>query len=247
MGRRRRVPASRGVGRWAPLVAVSKVLSAVFGTAVLWPVRAVVTLVIALRRRWLALSAWACTVVLSEAAIGPVKALVDRPRPPGALIATSGASYPSGHAIASAVTAIGVVMALTAGRAPAARHGRRGAGGDHGRVQPAVPGAHWLSDVVGGALIGAGLALAVPEAFEVARDRRRARAPAQRRGGGTPTSSVSRPPSSRPEAGAGDHVQRVVRAEVDPGDADGEREHDARRCGRPVPGTARAASRSRPR
>jgi membrane-associated phospholipid phosphatase len=32
--------------------------------------------------------------------------------------------------------------------------------------------AHWLTDVLGGSLIGAGLALAVPEAFEVVRDRR---------------------------------------------------------------------------
>lgn len=161
--------------RWGPLVAVCKALSALFGTAVLWPVRAVVTLVIALRRHWLALSAWVCTVALSEAAIGPVKALVDRPRPPGALLATSGASYPSGHAIASAVTAIGVVMALTSGR-------RR----LHGMVVAVLVAtgvafsrpylsAHWLSDVVGGALLGAGLALAVPEAFEVARDRRTAR------------------------------------------------------------------------
>jgi undecaprenyl-diphosphatase len=114
-------------------------------------------------------------VLLSEAVIGPVKALVDRPRPPGGLIDTSGASYPSGHAIASAVTAIGVVMALTSGR-------RR----LHGMVVAVLVttavafsrpylSAHWLSDVVGGALIGAGLALAVPEAFEVARDRRRTR------------------------------------------------------------------------
>jgi undecaprenyl-diphosphatase len=163
--------------RWGPLVTVSKVLSAAFGTAVLWPVRAVVTLVIAVRRQWLALGAWVCTVVLSEAAIGPVKALVDRPRPPGALLETSGASYPSGHAIASAVTAIGVVMALTSGR-------RR----LHGMVVAVLVAtavafsrpylaAHWLTDVVGGSLIGAGIALAVPEAFEVARDRRAARRP----------------------------------------------------------------------
>jgi membrane-associated phospholipid phosphatase len=161
--------------RWAPLVAVSKALSTIFGTMVLWPVRAVVTLVIALRRHWLALAAWVCTVALSEAAIGPVKALVDRPRPPGSLIATTGASYPSGHAMASAVTAIGVVMALTSGRTRL--HGMVVAVLVTSTVALSRPylGAHWLSDVVGGALIGAGLALAVPEAFEVARDRRRAR------------------------------------------------------------------------
>jgi undecaprenyl-diphosphatase len=159
--------------RWPPLVPVAEVLSVVFGTAVLWPVRAVVTLVIAVRRRWLALAAWGTAVVLSELAIGPVKALLDRPRPPGTLIETSAASYPSGHAIASAVTAIGVVMALTSGRRRL--HWMVGAV----CIATAVAlsrtylSAHWLSDVVGGSLIGAGLALAVPEAFEVVRDRRR--------------------------------------------------------------------------
>jgi membrane-associated phospholipid phosphatase len=161
--------------RWGPAVRVGTWLAAAFGSSVLWPVRAVVTLIIAVRRRWLALGAWVLTVVLSEAAIGPVKALIDRPRPPGALIETSAASYPSGHAIASAVTAIGVVMALFTGRKRL-----------HGMVAAVIVttvvafsrpylNAHWLTDVVGGALIGAGLALAVPEAFEVARDRRAAR------------------------------------------------------------------------
>ena len=35
--------------------------------------------------------------------------------------------------------------------------------------------APWLSDVLGGSLIGAGLTLAIPEAFKVVRDRRAAR------------------------------------------------------------------------
>ena len=161
--------------RWAPLVAVCKALNVGFGTAVLWPVRVVVTVVIALRRQWSTLFAWVATVALSELLIGPVKAVVDRPRPPGALVATSAASYPSGHAIASAVTAIGVVMALTTGR-------RR----LHWMVVAVVVAAavalsrtylsaHWLTDVIGGALLGAGLALAVPEAVEVFGDRRLSR------------------------------------------------------------------------
>jgi undecaprenyl-diphosphatase len=159
-------------GRWDPLVAVCKALSIGFGTAVLWPVRIAVTVVIALRRQWSTLFAWVATVLLSELLIGPVKALVDRPRPPGSLVATSAASYPSGHAIASAVTAIGVVMALTSGR-------RR----LHWMVVAVVVSAavalsrtylsaHWLTDVIGGSLLGAGLALAVPEAVEVFGDRR---------------------------------------------------------------------------
>jgi membrane-associated phospholipid phosphatase len=158
--------------RWAPLVSFSKVLSAVFGTAIDWPLRALVTVVIVIRRRWLALAAWVVTVFASELSIGPLKSLIDRPRPPGSLIATSGASFPSGHAIASAVTAIGIVMALATGR-------RRLWGMVVAAVVAALVAlsrtylaAHWLTDVLAGALVGAGLALAIPEAFEVARDRR---------------------------------------------------------------------------
>jgi membrane-associated phospholipid phosphatase len=158
--------------QWGPLVAVCKALSVGFGTVVLWPVRVAVTVVIALRRQWSTLFAWVATVALSELLVGPVKALVDRPRPPGSLVATTAASYPSGHAIASAVTSIGVVMALTTGR-------RR----LHWMIVAVLVStavalsrtylsAHWLTDVIGGSLLGAGLALAVPEAVEVWGDRR---------------------------------------------------------------------------
>lgn len=157
--------------RWTPFVDISKGLSTLFSTAVDWPVRVAVTLVIALRRRWLALAAWVVTVAASELCIGPIKTMIDRPRPLGSLITTSGASYPSGHAIASAVTAIGIVMALTTGR-------RR----LHWMIAAVIIAAavalsrtylsaHWLTDVIGGSLIGAGLALTIPEAFELGRDR----------------------------------------------------------------------------
>jgi membrane-associated phospholipid phosphatase len=162
--------------RWGPVVSVAKALSVAFGTVVLWPIRVVVTLVIAVQRHWLALSSWVSTVILSELAIGPVKALVDRPRPPGALLQTSGASYPSGHAIASAVTAIGVVMALTSGRRRLHWMVTAVCIATAVALSRTYLSAHWLSDVVGGSLLGAGFALAVPEAFEVVRDRRRVRA-----------------------------------------------------------------------
>ena len=161
--------------RWGPLVAVCKALSLGFGTLVLWPVRIAVTVAIAVRRHWSTLLAWVGTVLLSELLIGPVKALVDRPRPPGPLVTTSAASYPSGHAIASAVTAIGVVMALTAGRRRL--HWMVGAVLLSATValSRTYLSAHWLTDVVGGSLLGAGLALAVPEAVEVVSDRRLSR------------------------------------------------------------------------
>ena len=157
--------------RWAPVVTLSDVLSTAFSAAVGWPVRILVTVVIAVRRHWLALAAWASTVLLSELLIGPTKVLVDRPRPSGSLIATSGLSYPSGHAIASAVTAIGVVMALTSGRRRLYWMVVAAALAALVALSRTYLSAHWLSDVVGGSLLGAGFALAVPEAFEVARDR----------------------------------------------------------------------------
>jgi membrane-associated phospholipid phosphatase len=157
--------------RWTPLVDISKGLSTLFSTAVDWPVRVAVTLVIVLRRRWLALAAWVVTVAVSELCIGPIKSLLDRPRPPGSLIATSGASYPSGHAIASAVTAIGIVMALTTGRRRLRWMIAAVIIAAAVALSRTYLSAHWLTDVLGGALIGAGLALTIPEAFEVTRDR----------------------------------------------------------------------------
>ena len=50
--------------------------------------------------------------MVSEVLIGTLKGLYDRPRPPGSLVATSGASFPSGHAIAASVTVVASVIAL---------------------------------------------------------------------------------------------------------------------------------------
>ena len=156
--------------RWPPFVDFSKLLSTLFGTAIDWPIRALVTLLIILRRRWLALAAWALTVLASELCIGLIKGSIDRPRPPESLIATSGASYPSGHAIASAVTAIGIVMALTTGRRRLWWMITAVSIAAAVALSRTYLSAHWLSDVIGGALIGAGLALTIPETLEVARD-----------------------------------------------------------------------------
>jgi len=182
----------------APAVSFSKVLSAVFGTAIDWPIRGLVTIVIAVRRRWLALASWVLTVALSELIIGPIKSLVDRPRPPGALIATSGASYPSGHAIASAVTAIGIVMALTTGRRRLWWMIVAVVVATVVALSRTYLAAHWLTDVLGGSFLGAGLALAIPEAFEVARDRRRARGGA----GPPPPAAAAAPVAEPPESPA---------------------------------------------
>jgi undecaprenyl-diphosphatase len=67
---------------------------------------------LAWRRHWLRLAAFALAVLTSELLIGPVKAAYGRDRPPGSLIETSAAAFPSGHAIAGAVTAVGLVLVL---------------------------------------------------------------------------------------------------------------------------------------
>ena len=82
------------------------------------PLRLTVIAALAWRRRWLQLGAFVGATVTSELCIGPLKALIDRPRPPGALITTDSPSFPSGHAIAASVTAIGLVVVLGAGGEP---------------------------------------------------------------------------------------------------------------------------------
>jgi undecaprenyl-diphosphatase len=155
----------RGAGdvRNGPTTAVAVALSWLGSGLVNWPLRAAALLLLAWRRHWLRTAAFTLAVVTSELFIGPVKAAVDRARPSGALIETSAASFPSGHAIATAVTAVGLVLVL-------ARPGRsRWRWEVNAVVFTAIMAlsrvylrAHWLSDTVAGALLGAGLALGWP-------------------------------------------------------------------------------------
>jgi membrane-associated phospholipid phosphatase len=144
-----------------------------------WPLRIAALLLLAWRRHWLGMAAFGLAVLTSEVLIGTVKAAVDRPRPPGSLIATSAAAFPSGHAVASAVTAVGLVLVLAAPGPTRWRWEVREV------VFAAVMAlsrvylrAHWLSDTVAGGLLGAGLALGWPAALLAFR-RRPAPAPPQ--------------------------------------------------------------------
>ena len=58
------------------------------------------------------MAAFVGAVVLSEVLIGTLKGVYDRTRPPGSLVATTGASFPSGHSIAASVTVVAAVIAL---------------------------------------------------------------------------------------------------------------------------------------
>jgi undecaprenyl-diphosphatase len=153
--------------------AVAIALSWLGGAAVNWPLRAAALLLLAWRRHWLRAAAFVLAVLTSELFIGPVKDATDRPRPPGALIETSAASFPSGHAIATAVTAVGLVLVLA----------QPGPSRWRWEVNAVVftsimalsrvyLRAHWLSDTVAGALLGAGLALGWPALLMALRHQR---------------------------------------------------------------------------
>jgi len=138
-----------------PGVFVAKVLNVVAGGAVMWIVRAAIAAALAIWRRWRALAVFA----LAELCIGPVKALVDRPRPARPLVAVTGQSMPSGHALTAAVTAVALALILT-------RPGRSRllalAAAARWPVLVALSrtylSAHWLTDVLASLLLGTGWA-----------------------------------------------------------------------------------------
>ncbi len=152
-----------GSVRNEPATAVATALSWLGGAEVNWPLRAAALLLLAWRRHWLRAAAFTLAIVTSELFIGPVKNLTDRARPPGALIETTAASFPSGHAIATAVTAVGLVLVLAH---PGPSRWRWEVNAVVFTSVMALSRvylrAHWLSDTVAGALLGAGLALGWP-------------------------------------------------------------------------------------
>jgi len=161
-----------GEVRNAPATAIAVGLSWLGSAWVNWPLRVLAFVLLAWRRQWLRLAAFGLAVVSSELVIGPVKAAIGRPRPPGSLIATSGASFPSGHAVASAVTAVGLVLVLAAPGPTRWRWEVRAvAFATIMALSRVYLRAHWLSDVVAGGLVGAGLALGWPALLMAVRGR----------------------------------------------------------------------------
>jgi undecaprenyl-diphosphatase len=149
--------------RNSPSTTFAEALSLIGSVWIIWPLRVVIGLLLAMRRRWLQLTAFGLSVLTSEAAIGSVKSLYDRPRPPGSLIETTAASFPSGHAIAATVTGFWIVIALVP---PTPSRWRFAAWAVVFAFVMAMSrvylSAHWLSDVVAGALFGAGVAFGWP-------------------------------------------------------------------------------------
>ena len=146
--------------RSTPVTVVAKFFNLLGLVYVTLPVRIAIVGWLAWRRRWWHLAAFAGAVVLSEVLIGTLKGIYDRARPPGSLVATSGASFPSGHSIAASVTVVAAVIALVPpGRARVAWGAAAAGFSVLMALSRAYLGAHWLSDAVAGVLLGTSCAL----------------------------------------------------------------------------------------
>src|SRR5207302_4466307 len=130
------------------------------GTGCTWIIRIGVVAVLARRRHWVHLGAFSTAVVTSELLIGILKRSYDRPRPVHSLVVTSGGSFPSGHAVAAAVTAVGlVIVLLPAGHKRWVWERRAAVYASLIAVSRTYLAAHWLSDAVAGSLLGSTIAI----------------------------------------------------------------------------------------
>jgi undecaprenyl-diphosphatase len=122
---------------------------------------AAIGLALLLTRRWRALLAFAATEALTPLAVNLLKHILDRPRPPNAMLHANGSSFPSGHAAYAGATAVALVLLFTR---PGSERliwwslaALATAGMAWSRTYLQL---HWLSDVVSGAVLGTGVTLA---------------------------------------------------------------------------------------
>jgi membrane-associated phospholipid phosphatase len=161
------------VGRWdlaifhamddirnTPLTWIARALNVIGGGVVTIPLRILVALWLMFRRRWRAFGTWILTWISAEVVLTGAKAFFHRGRPPDPVVATIGHSFPSGHAVAGAATAVALVLVMI----PPGRARRRWeitavAFAFVMALSRVYLDAHWFSDVVAGVLLGAGVAL----------------------------------------------------------------------------------------
>ncbi|HEX3736096.1 MAG TPA: bifunctional DedA family/phosphatase PAP2 family protein [Solirubrobacterales bacterium] len=141
------------------LTGLSKVLSFLGSGAFVWALTAVCAGALAWRGRWIEVCVLVAGMAMIQIGFHEVKAAVDRPRPADGLVATSGSSFPSGHAAHSVIyvwAATTLVVRLRPGMARAALVVVAGI------VLTALVGlsrvylnVHYLSDVSAGWALGA--------------------------------------------------------------------------------------------
>jgi undecaprenyl-diphosphatase len=136
------------------------------------PLRAIVAAWLVFRTRWRAFATWVGTWALAELALAAAKAYFHRGRPPGSIVTTVGYSFPSGHAVAGAATAVALVLVLMESGPGRRRWEWIAAGFAFVMASSRVYlRAHWLSDVAAGVLIGAGIAIGLAALTTEIRDR----------------------------------------------------------------------------
>jgi membrane-associated phospholipid phosphatase len=126
------------------------------------------------RRPWAALY-FACAAIASELVVLVMKNLIGRPRPTDILVGADVGSFPSGHSANAALiaTTLGIIFwrawVWIVGAAYTLLM----------MLSRTYLGAHWISDTVGGMLVGVGLAVIIwaPFAFVLYRERRKPHPP----------------------------------------------------------------------
>jgi membrane-associated phospholipid phosphatase len=163
------------------LTLLARFLNVLGGGMVTIPLRVAVAVWLAFRRRWRAFATWVITWAAAELFLSAAKTFFHRGRPPLPLVDVVGFSFPSGHAVAGAATAVALVLVLL----PAGPARRRWESVAIGfafvmALSRVYLGAHWFSDVVAGVLLGAGVALGsaglVTEVRDIALRRREQKA-----------------------------------------------------------------------
>jgi membrane-associated phospholipid phosphatase len=146
--------------KWGPLTAISYTLAFLGSALFVWPLRVVVSIFLAIRKRWVALGAWLMGIALSEPLIGLLKEAYGRARPTESLVVEVTGSFPSGHAVAGSVVALSLVIVLVP--PGAARRNLKIAAADFAVLMAGSRiylGAHWLTDVLAGVALGSACAI----------------------------------------------------------------------------------------
>jgi membrane-associated phospholipid phosphatase len=186
-------------GRSAPITAVARLFDLLGLVYVTLLGRIVIVGLLALRRRWWHLAAFVAAVVVSEVLIGLLKGIYDRARPPGSLVATSGASFPSGHSIAASVTVMAAVIALVpAGRRRVWWFLAAVAFSVLMALSRAYLGAHWLSDASAGILLGTSCTLVAAVVVDHLQRQAQGRPPQRPAGTHGPVALPARDPADEP-------------------------------------------------
>ena len=146
--------------RVTPLTWMFRFLSVVGGGVVTIPLRVIASIYLLARRWWRRAAGFILTWAASELILTFLKSWFHRGRPPGSIVVTTGASFPSGHATAAAATAVALVLAFfPAGPSRRKWEWLAAAFAFVMAFSRVYLHAHWFSDVVAGVLLGSGIAL----------------------------------------------------------------------------------------